>query len=347
MSAGNGPVPFKQEAAQHRESLVQSFDWSSGRKKTLRLDNVGYLNEGHLILDLTMDVTTTGTVTDADAAQSNFFPFIGLRSPQGEQVWSTNSRDIFDKNYMLDKAVNPTSDPSHAAWSPSTAGNQSLHLHLRIPVALNNKRNFDFGMLMRQISNNQFMLDLQMANPSDLVGSGTCVVAISGTVTWEETYYDAVEEGSNVTPPNFAQYIRRRSQLEGNALVKGSNDVKYDCGPVLIDTFHRLINNGTADATISDLSYIQVKANKGNEIENRTGERMAYDQTMHLGQALRSGVYRNDYQDDTDNVNETTARDFINSNMASQLDFFIQFNGTPAGTAQIESYYDEIVTLGA
>lgn len=341
-------VPFKTEAALHRESLVQSFNWNSGKKQTLRLDNTGYFNEGHLILDLTVTVTGAGgTVTDNDVAQSNWFPYIGLRSPQGEQIWSASSRDFYDKNYMLDKAVNPTSDPSYAAWIPANAGAQNIHCHLRIPVALNLKRNFDFGMLMRQISNNQFMLDLLMANPSDLVGNGTAVIAIAGTVTWEESYFDAIEEGSNIEPPNFAQYIRRRSQLEGNPLVKGSNDVKYDCGPVLIDCFHRLINNGVADGTIANVTSCLVKANKGNEIENRTGERLAYDQTMHLGQKLRNGVYRHDYQDDTDNVNETTARDFINSNLASQLDFYYTYAGTPAGVAQIDSYYDEIVTLGA
>lgn len=342
------PVDFKTEAALHRQSLVQSFDWSSGKKKTLRLDNVGYFNEGHLILDLTITVGTAGTVTDADVAQSNFFPFIGLRSPQGEQVWSTNSRDIYEKNYMLDKAVKPTSDPSSAAWNPASASAQTFHQHLRIPVALNLKRNFDFGMLMRQISNNQFMLDLTMANPTDLVGSGTCVItSITGTVTWEESYFDAVEEGSDVTPPSFAQYIRRRSQLEGNALANGINKVSYDCGPVLIDMFHRIINNGAADSSIPHVGYIQVKANKGNEIVNRTGERIAYDQTMHLGQALRAGVYRNNFTDDTDAVGETTARDFINSNLAAQLDVNINYTGAPTGTAEIMSYYDEIVTMGA
>lgn len=345
----NPTVAFKTEAARHRKSLVQQFNFASGQRKTLGLDNTGYLNEGHLIADLVITVTGAGgTVQDADVAKSNFFPYIGLRSPQGEQVWSTSSKDMFDKNYMLNTAVNPTVDPSYATWVPATAGAQTVHLHLRLPVALNDKRNFDFGMLFRQVQNNQFQLELGMASAGDLVGTGTCVIAsITGTVTWEETFYDAVEEGSDVIPPNFSQYIRRRSNLEGIALVKGNNRVRYDCGPVLMSAFHRLTNNGSADGNVANLISVLVKANVGNEIDFRTGERISYDNTMHLGQKLRNGVYRQDYQDDTDAVNETTARDFINSNQAAQLDFNINYGGTPAGTSYIESCYDEIVTLGA
>ena len=89
-------------------------------------------------------------------------------------------------------------------------------------------------------------------------------------------------------------------------------------------------------------------ANKGNEIDNRTGNRLAYDQNQHLGKSLRAGVYHEDFFDDSDAVNETTARDFINSNLAAQLDFFLQYAGTPSGTInQVQSFYREIVTLAS
>ena len=348
MQAASNGVPFKVAAARHRQSLVKTINWATGQRQSIPLDNTGYLNGGQLVADLTVTVGTTGTVTDAAQAASNFFPYIGLRSPQGEQVWSTNSRDVWDFNYRLDAGVNPASDAQYATWAPGTAGAQAVHFRLRIPVALNDKRNFDFGMLMRQINNNQFTLDLQMAAFSDLVGAGTCVItSITGTVSWEEVFYDAVQQGSGVVPPNFAQYVRLRSITAPNALAQGQNDVSYSTGPVLVDAFHRLINNGSADGVITNLASIEVKANKGNSIEYRTGSRLAYDQLMHLGKALRAGVYHEDFCDDTDSVNETTARDFINSNLATQMDFFMQYNGAPAGTSQIQSLYREIVTLAA
>lgn len=348
MNNGNNGVPFKVAAARHRQSLVKTVTWATGQRQSLGLDNIGYLNGGQIVADLTVTVGTTGTVSDAAAAASNFFPYIGLRSPQGEQIWSTSSRDVFDLNYRLDRSVTPASDSQYATWAPGTAGAQTVHFRLRIPVALNDNRNFDFGMLMRQINNNQFYLDVQQANFSDLVGSGSCIISsITGSWSWEETYYDAVQQGSGVIPPNFAQYVRLRSITAPQALANGQNDVSYATGPVIVDAFHRLINNGAADGVITNLSYIETKANKGNQIEYRTGSRLAYDNQMHLGKALRAGVYHLDFCDDLGAVNETSARDFINSNMATQLDFFVQYGGAPGGTSQIQSIYREIVTLAA
>lgn len=347
MPTQNQGVPFKVAAARHRQSLVKTFSFASGQRVSLGLDNIGYLNQGMLVADLTVTVGTTGTVTDAAQAVSNFFPFIGLRSPQGEQIWSTNSRDVWDFNYRLDTGVTPATDAQYATWAPGTSGAQNVHFRLRIPVALNDKRNFDFGLLMRQINNNQFYLDIQMAQGSDLVGAGSCVISsITGTVSWEEIYFDAVQAGSGVIPPNFAQYVRLRSITAPAALANGQNDVSYSTGPVITDVFHRLVNNGNADASITNLSYIETKANKGNQIEYRTGSRLSYDVAMHLGKTLRAGVYQLDFCDDTDSCDETTARDFINSNLATQLDFFVQYAGTPSGTInQIQTLYREIVTL--
>lgn len=342
-----GKYAFRVGAARHRKSLVKTIPWQTGQRVSIGLDNIGYLAELQILFALTVTIGTAGTVTDA-AAGLNFAPFIGLRSPQGEQVVSTNSRDLFDFNYRLEKGMVPSNDPSYAAVNYNSATAQPVNLRLRLPVSLNDGESFDFGMLMRQISNNQFFLDIQMAQQSDLVGSGSSVVSsITGNIYIEEVYYDAVTDGGDVNPPSFAQILRLRSITNIGNLVNGQNDVRYDTGPIMVDAFHRLINNGAADGTVSNLSYIQLVANKGNEIDNRTGNRIAYDNQQHLGKAMRAGVYHEDFCDDVGDVNQTKARDFINSNMAAQLDFMVQYAGTPSGTSQVQSLYREIVTLSA
>lgn len=345
MNTPGNAVAFRSAAARHRYSLQYSQPWNTGKRITIPLNNIGYLNEIQILLALTVTVGTAGTVTDAVQAKTNYLPFIGLRSPQGSQVWSTSSRQINSFNYRLQRGQNPTTDPSYATWAPSSATAQNVNLRLRIPCAGNDGRNFDVGMLMRQISNNQYFLDLQMAALSDLIGSGTVVVSgITGTITVEEIYYDAVIDGSNVVPPNFSQFIRLRG-LQSPALVAGQNDVRYDTGPILTDAIFTLINNGAADGTISNLTSIEVDANRGNKIDYLTGSRIAYDNTQHLGQQFPAGVYHLDYNDDMEQVNSTLGRDFINSALAAQFDFLAQYAGVPTGASYIDEFFREIVTL--
>lgn len=338
---------FREAAARHRFSLQYSIPWATGARVTVPLNNIGYLNELQVLFNLTVTVGTTGTVTDAVQAKTNYLPYLALRSPQGAQIWSTNSRDIDNWNYRLWKNMNPTKDPSYSTWAPGTGGAQTVVYRLRIPVAYNDDYNFDLGLLMRQISNNQFFLDLQMASIANLIGTGSVAISsITGTVVVEEIYYDAVVSGSNVQPPNFSQFLRLRS-LQSNALVQGQNDIRYDTGPIMTDAMHQIINNNTSDPSIANLSYINFVANKGNSIDNRTGQRIAYDNAMHLGQTLEPGWYHEDFSDDNEMVNATRARDFINSALAAQLDFLLQYAGTPSGTSYVESLYREIVTLAA
>lgn len=344
--AGN-VYTFREAAARHRFSLQYSIPWATGARVTVPLNNIGYLNELQILFNLTVTVGTAGTVTDAVQAKTNYLPYLALRSPQGAQIWSTNSRDIDAFNFRLWKNRSAASDPSYATWSPGSATAQSVIYRLRIPVAMNDDYNFDLGLLMRQISNNQFFLDMQFATFANLIGTGSVVItSIAGTVVVEEIYYDAVVAGSNVQPPNFSQFIRLRS-LQSNALVQGQNDVRYDTGPIMTDAMHLFVNNSSADGSIPNLSYINFVANKGNSIDNRTGQRIAYDNAMHLGQALPAGWYHEDFNDDNEMVNATRARDFINSALAAQLDFLAQYGGTPSGTSYIESLYREIVTLAA
>lgn len=353
MSVGQNvaPAKFRTGAARHRESLVYPITYAAGKSSTQLLNPWGYLSELQILFQLAIVVGTGGTVTDNDAAQSNFLPQIGLRSPQGEQIWSSNSRDLTDFAYRLNRSTSPFTDPNYVAWTPGAAGTYNINFRLRIPVALDDGSNFDLGLLQRQINSNQFALTFTMAQASDLVGSGTCAItSITGTFYIEEVYYDAVRPGQTVngaplSEPSFAQYIRLRSTNLG-ALVNGTNNVKYDTGPVLVDAMHRIINNSKADSTVANVQQIQLKANGGTEYDTRTGNRIVFDQADHLGKALRAGVYHEDFCDDTQMVNATMARDMINSNQATQLSFFVNYTGTPSGYSDIQTIYRELVTFG-
>lgn len=356
--AGNGGqaakvIPFRAVAARHRKSSVYTIPWQTGQRTGFGLNNVGYLTALEIELALTITIVT-GTVTDAIQAARNFLPFIGLRSPQGEYIWSTNSRDLLGFSTRLWPHYSPLSEPDNVAPNYGASSAQPIHLRIPILVSANDGMNFDFGALMRQISNNQFYLELQMAQQSDLVGAGSATISsITGQVIVKETWYDAVQDGANVNgvpvqPPSFKNYLRLRTQQAPNNLQNGQNIVRYDTGPVLCDALFRIINNGVGDGTLSDLAYIQLQANTGNEIDNRSGADIAADNYRHLGAStFAAGEYLEDFFDDYDEINVTKGRDLINSNLASQLQFNIQYAGSPTGTNGISVFYREIVGIAA
>jgi hypothetical protein len=340
----------------------------------LPLNNVGYLAEIQIFLQLTAVVGTTLVPTDAQAVYSNWLPFINLQTPQGEQVWTTNSRDLYDFQYRLfgsaqgalgQPSAAPANasvggsvvfDPSYLNYTALTPATYPVSMRFRIPVAFNDGDQFDMGLLMRQISNSQFYLTLQMAATADLVGAGTGAQTVTGTMIVEEIYYEAVAVNGPVAPPNFTNIVRLRSN-QTSGLVNGNNDLRYDQGPVLTDAFIRPMNAGAVDATApslaaqpGNLGYIQLLANLANEVDNRTGYRLRYDNAQHLGKVLRPGVVHEDFFDDTgggDAVNVTKMRDFINSNACSQLDFWVNYLGSPGANSFIAVFYREVVALGA
>lgn len=367
-------IPFRAGACRHRKSNVYSIPWASGQRVMLPLNNVGYLAEIQIWLQLSMTISTTLAPTDAQALYSNLLPFINLQTPQGEQVWTTNARDIYDFQYRLFYGAQgllgqPSAAPANASqggpvvFDPSfqnltalTAGTYPISLRYRIPVSFNDGDQFDMGLLMRQISNSQFYLTLQMAAITDLIGSGTgAFSAFTGNMIVEEIYYEAVAVNGPVNPPNFTNIVRLRSN-QTSSLVNGNNDLRYDQGPVLTDALIRPMNAGAVDTTAptnavqpGNLGYIQFLANLANEVDNRTGYRLRYDNAEHLGKVMRPGVVHEDFFDDTGGgsaVNVTRMRDFINSNASSQLDFWVNYLGVPGVNSYIAVFYREVVALG-
>lgn len=340
----NQPLTFREAAARTRKSNVYQIPFATpGASQTQQLNNTGYLAEMYATVYATVDVTTAGTVTDTRAAQTNFLPRIVLRSPAGEIIHSTSSKDLIDFNKRL-YAADVDSIPGKVAWTPGALGTYNVVLPFRIPIAINDGMNFTVGELMRQISNNFFYLDLTFAQASDLIGSGTCVATLSAlSVSIGEVYYDSVPVGANVVPPNFTELIRYRSQ-QFAPLTTGQNVVSYATNPVLLDTMFRLVNTGAADGTVSNLSYIQATTNFGTEIDNRTGFDLARDNYLAYQKAMPAGVYIEDFSDDLGVVNATHRRDWINSSNVANLQFNVQYAGAPGASANyIQAFFREMV----
>ena len=377
---------------------MYSVPFVPGQRVMVPLNNVGYLAEIQIQLNIVLTLGTAvtgGTTTDGQAIASNWLPFVNLQTPQGEQVWTTNSRDLYDFQYRLfygSQGANglPSAAPAATTQGAATNGNsntganggpiafdpnwsfpnlatttaQEVALRWRIPVSFNDGDNFDMGLLMRQISNSQFYLTIQMGQTTDLFGNatggGVTSSTVSGAMIIEEIYYEAVAVNGPVQPPNFTNIVRLRSN-QTSPLAQGLNDLRYDQGPVLTDAFIRVMNGGVVDATSStaaattlgnpsQIGYIQFLANLANEVDNRTGLRIRYDNAQHLGKSLRAGVFHEDFFDDTAGgtaVNVTRMRDFINSNASSQLDFWVQYLGSPAAGSNLAVFYREVVALGA
>jgi hypothetical protein len=338
---------YRTVAARNRQALSYSIPWVTGGRSTLQLKNTGYFAKAYLEILVALVVGTGGTVTDADGAQSNFLPFVGLKNPEGEYIWSTNSRDLVDFAYRRAPGTTPFGDPSYVAWTPATPGTYNVDLRIPIDVSMNDGFNFDTGMLMRSLSNQFFYIEVQMAATTDLVGSGTCsITSITGSINVEEVFYDAFNQNAypDVIAPQFNELVRLRS-LQSNALLNGQNDLSYAVGPTLTDAFFRIMNNGNRDATITNLTYIDVRSATAQSIDFRTGKRLAFDQYEHLGKALRAGVYHEDFFDDTSMVNATRARDFLNTSDTTMLDFFVQYGGTPTGTSFVNQFFRELTAV--
>ena len=291
----------------------------------------------------TIDVTAAGTVTDARAAQTNFVPRLVLRSPQGEIIHATSSKDLADFGKRL-SAADIDNFAGKVVWNPATVGTYNVVFPFKIPIALNDGMNFTVGELMRQISNNFFYLDLTFASMTDLAGSGTVVATLSNmSIVVDEVYYDSVPVGANVIPPDFTEFVRYRSQ-QFAPLSSGQNVIAYATNPTLTDAMFRLVNAGAADGTIANLSYIETTTNFGTVIDNRSGFALARDNYLAYQKALPAGVYIEDFNDDFSIVNATQRRDWIASKNVANLQFNVQYAGTPvSGLNAVQVFFREIV----
>lgn len=359
---------FRQAAARHKNGNAYQKSYVAGQPIYTPLNRQGYLNRMWLNFNGTVTVGTAATAGDIPDTGSliNFFPFISIKSPQGDYIHSYTARSLWEFQHRLHPATLPGAingqttagviDPTFVGINPASASAQAVNVNYEIPIGLNDGLNFDTGMLMRQVANNDFVLQLTCAQPSDLYGpantlSGTAshftITSITGTIYIEEEWYEAVDP-RQVQAPDFHSIIKIRDQVYA-PLVIGDNYVPYSLGPTLLDAMHRVVLNLQGDTSGGTaLNYIKMLVNKQVEIENRRGADVRRDNFYHLIKSLPNGVFHLDFFDDSNEVNVTRARDFINSNLASQLDTVFNIaSGTTLSSPYVSTTYRELVTLGA
>lgn len=343
MTAAALPV-FRAAATRHRYSQVYVVPVVLGSPISIDLNRVGYLSELRYHLFGTVTVSAAAAASDPDAT-SNYFPSIVIRSPQGDTPHSFSMRSILDWNYRLFPGVSPFTDPNFANFNPNATGAQAVDIRFIQSLSLNDNMNFETGMLMRQVSNNNFQLGLTVAQAGDLVGTGgSAISGTSLTLEIEEVYYEAVNPAV-VTPPDFHTVVRLREYPWNNMASGGDNYNPYQPGPTVLDAMMRVMSNGVGDH--ADVARIKLYANKQTYIDNRTGDDIRAENYRHLGKALRAGVFHLDYFDDRGIVNQTSARDFLNTNDAAQLDFVLQTKSTfNATNSSMVALFRELVTLG-
>lgn len=348
--------PFRSGAARHRTTSY-TYTYTPGVPIQIPLNRQGYLSELQIKVEGTVTLSGAGTVTDPYQT-INFFPLIALRSPQGDYMVSLSSRSLYNfqnrfKPATLDTTPNGVTlagiqRPGAVTFNPASATQQSVDISYRLPISMNLGQNFESGMLLAQIANNDFYLQLNCGQNTDLVGGGTAVIsAFALTVYIEATWFELVDP-SQVTAPDLHSICRLRDSIYA-PLVIGDNFISYQLGPVLMDEMLLLQTNIVGDSSAgANFNYIKLLANRQIELENRRGKDIVRDNFYELQKALPPGVFLLNLMDDYDVVNVTRARDFINSNLAAQLDTVVNVaTGTTLSSPQAVSIYRELITLGA
>lgn len=328
------PKSFWRAAARHR-NVHTTIAFVSGSTLNIPLRKSGYLSEFRININGTVTPGAGGTIVDADG-MTNYLPFIGLKSAQGSYIHSYSSRDLFDFNYRLHGGgVSPAADPSYANALIATTTAQPVNMNLKMPISINDGINVESGLLMRQIPNAEFTLELRCATPSDLTATAAAMT-FALTITIEEIWFEAV--GANVIPPAFNTIVRLRKQTFGPLTAGGDFEVKYPVQPTILDCMSRVTENGAA--AHANINTISLVANHQNQLESRRMADLRAENYRHFGKAFRTGVQLQDFCDDGDGANETRSRDFINSAGAAELTFV--FN-TKAGFNTVNSQVDMIL----
>jgi hypothetical protein len=350
---------FRSAAARHRNTnYVVNF--TQGLPIQIPLNRQGYLAELRIKFEGTVTTSAGGTVNDPYAS-TNLFPSISIRSPQGDYLVSLSARSLFNFQHRFQPSIIEAAPhavgqiglvrPDAFQFDPTIAAAQTVDIAYQIPLSLNLGQNFETGLVLAQIANNDFYLQLNCANPSDLLGGGgTAVISsITGTVYIEQIWFELVDP-QQVQAPDIHSIARLRDSIF-SPLVIGDNYVSYQLGPVMMDAMHLIIDGATPQGDTSNgvnFNYLKLLANRQIEIENRRGRDVFRDNFYELQKQLPHGVFLLNFMDDYSEVNVTRARDFINSNLAAQLDTVINVAaGTVVAGSSVTSIYRELITLGA
>ncbi|MBD5656557.1 MAG: hypothetical protein IAI50_15455 [Candidatus Eremiobacteraeota bacterium] len=334
---------FWRAAARHKD-VHTTIAFASGQTLIIPLRKNGYLAAFRLNINGTVTPgLAAGTAQDPDNL-INLLPFIGIKSAQGAYLHSYSMRDLFDYNYRLHSVVSPLTDPTYAMYAIGTAAAQPVNFTLEVPLSLNCDLNVETGLVLRQIPNSEFYMELRCAQQGDLVGTGTgTITAFNLTITLEEIWFEAV--GADATAPAFNTAVRLRSQQFSPMNSNGTTEFKYPVQPTILDCMSRVLDGGVA--SLANHTQLALIANHQNQVEMRRTVDIRSENYRAYGKPFRNGVLLQDFTDDSGLPNSTRSRDFVNSQAAAELNFVhttgAAFNSTNSGATLI---FRELVPLG-
>jgi hypothetical protein len=331
---------FWRAAARHR-NVHTTIAFVAGSTLNIPLRKSGYLSEFRLNINGTVTPGAAATIADADAA-INYLPFIGIKSAQGSYIHSYSLRDLVDYNYRLTGGgVSPLADPTYTGFAVGTATAQAVNLNVIMPVSINSGLNVETGLLLRQIPNAEFNLELRCALPADQTITQTAMT-YALTICVEEIWFEAV--GAGVIPPAFNTIVRLRKQSFGPMTAGGDYEIKYPVQPTILDSMLRVIENAVAAHV--HVNTISLVANHQNQLESRRMQDIRAENYRHFAKGFRNGIFLLDFTDDGDGVNETRSRDFVNSAGAAELTFVVNtLSSFVATSSQTDMILRELVPL--
>jgi hypothetical protein len=308
--------PFR-DGTRQRFVPVTSIPYAAGQAATpIYLPKTGFVNALILTLTGTMTLSNTGTLTD-DGAYA-LFNRIKFGLNQGSQ-------NLFDTTgygaYLVQRWLRQGNDPTKAGSgdttpnadiyaAPVASGANVWQLSLRIPIALNDGRDFDIGIINVQSPQVQALLQIQWGNPLDAVSLATGFV---GTLTVGYEAYDVPDQTLYDNPPVFI--VRT---IEEDLPFSNLGDVPYtypSLGVILQDHIIHRINGARSDV----FDGVRIRANLNDEVYNQIRSQMKYLGRMRNGLNPITGVVSYDWYNAWEQMSAGDDRDAFDSERLASL----------------------------
>jgi len=344
-AGGQTIYTFRQAAARRRQSSVYILNLTSGQPYQQELRHVGYLNNLYLKVTGTITVGTTGTVQETQDSE-NYLPLLQILTPASNSPHTMSFRSLMGLNYKLFKSTNPRTAPGYAIWAPGTSGAQNIQVVCRLPLALNNGRNFATCLVPRN-SQQAWYLSGRAAAPGDLVGSGSAVVTVTSlTLEIGEEWYDAIGM-ANVIMPDFLIASRIREAVPKTSLATTDNTFPYPTpGPTLLELFHQVYLGPNGTLNHASVDRVQLFADGEYYFDDRNAPQVRDDDMQAYGQALPTGWLGESFFEDTLVQNESLGRDQIDATLYSQLLHNVRLlTNANIANSKVVTLYRELVDL--
>lgn len=349
--------PFRGNARQRIQRVVQTRPIVIGGRDTIELPRVGYLAGIHVQLagGITRAGGDTGTLNDQFA---NFVRRLQVNLNIGSsQIYDVSGHgtnllnQAMSFNYSMDGGgaqvpqfpqpvpLDLTADSSVFQFDPTApAVNSPLVLTYWIPIAMNDGLNFNVGLINLQAPEVRCTLDLSYGNVADLFTPGAVIAGttVQANVNVHYLYYEVPNPDLVEMPP----YIVHRVVQERQA-ISAVGDQVYTVPRMgqLQRLIHSVQINGLlATNLVTDLS---IRVNKTDDIYRMTQSMNRFLSRMRYGHKVPEGAFYHDWWRAADLNAAGDYRDVIDSEQISTLESIVGINGN-AVLGQGNNFLDTI-----